>query len=125
MTADPVISTTPDEGRAVKDRLADLSALIHASGHMSEAVRSALIRSLDELSAAFSKVDQENRADRERVVRATEAITHLAVQPTPNQSLITHGLTSLADSVHVMTRREPIFVEVVGRIAIALNEIGI
>jgi hypothetical protein len=124
MTVESDILAPPADVRAVRDRLADLSSLVHASGRIPEAVRSALIRSLDDLSAAFAKVEQAGLADRERVLRATEAITHLALQPSPSQPHIIHGLTSLTDAVHVMTHREPHLEEVIGRIAIALNDIG-
>jgi hypothetical protein len=125
MTAESDIASTSTDVRAVKDRLTHLSALVHAADHVPESVRSALIRSLDELSAAFTKVEQTVLADRERILRATESLTHLAINPSPSQPHIIHGLTSLTDAVHAMINREPYLEEVVGRIAIALNEIGI
>jgi hypothetical protein len=125
MTADSADQTKPNDVGAVKVRLAELGKMVHSSTHIPAGVRSALIRSLDELGAALAKAEKASLTDRERVLRAAEATTHLAVQRQPDKPLIGRSLKSLSDAAHALRDREPMVVEVVSRIAMALTDIGL
>jgi hypothetical protein len=125
MTAEPTDQTKPDDIGAVKMRLADLGKLVQTSSHLPGGVRSAVSASLDDLGAALAKAEKASRSDREVIVRAAEAATHLVVQRQPDKPLITRSLKSLADAAHALRDREPQVVDVVSRIALALTEIGI
>jgi hypothetical protein len=125
MTADPADQTEPNEIGAVKERLADLGKLVHSSTHLPAGVHRALIRSLDDLGSALAKAEKASLTDRERIVLAAEATTRLAVQRQPDKPLIERSLKSLADAAHALRNREPMVVEAVSRIAMALTDIGI
>ncbi len=125
MTAEPADRTGPSDIGAVRERLAELGRMVQSSTQLPAGVRSALIRSLDDLSATLAKAGNANADDRERVLHAAEATTHLVVQSRPDKTLIARSLTRLSEAAHALKDREPTVITVVNRIAMALTDIGI
>jgi hypothetical protein len=125
MPADSADHTKPDDIGAVKVRLADLGKLVQASSHLPGGVRSALIRSLDELSATLAMAEKASLTDKERIVHAAETATRLIAKPQPEWPLLERSIKSLSEAAHALRDREPRVVEVVSGIAVALADIGI
>lgn len=111
-----------DEARASLERLA---RILRDAPNLEPAARQELADAAEELRHALEPVYERSPAQARSVTHFAEAAAHEAAKPEPDRGLIDIALQGLNRAAQPIEEAQPQIVQIAGRIAQALANIGI
>ena len=125
MTAGTTPAGDRTDAGAKRARVAELSRLVRATGHLDQNVRQELARLLEELGSSLAQGKETAAAQTSTLLAAAETSVQLALHPKPDRTLLSRSTERLHDAARGLQQPNAAVLEVVSRIATVLSEIGI
>ena len=125
MTAGTTPAGDRNDAGPKRARVAELSRLVRATGHLDQEVREELARLLEELGTSLAQGTQTATAQTSTLLAAAESSVQLALHPKPDRTLLARSNERLYEAARSLQKPNAAVLEVVSRIATVLSEIGI